>query len=111
MKTIQYKGYQASVEFEDGTLFIKVLHVDDLLVAECNNAAEAQKAAEELIDAYLEDCRELGREPAKPFKGSFNVRMPPELHRKVAMAAAEQRQSLNAWIGDAVLEHLQNGRD
>jgi predicted HicB family RNase H-like nuclease len=106
MKTIQYTGYQASVEFEDGSLFVKILHVDDLLMAECNSAAEVQRAAEELIDAYLEDCRELDREPAKPFKGSFNVRMTPELHRKVAMAAAEQKQSLNAWISAAVVERL-----
>jgi predicted HicB family RNase H-like nuclease len=109
MKTIQYKGYQASVEFEDGTLFIKILHIDDLLVAECDTASEAQKTVEELIDAYLEDCRALGRQPAKPFKGSFNVRMPPELHRRVAMAAAEKKQSLNAWISAAAVEHLQDG--
>jgi len=108
MKTVEYRGYQASVEFEDGSLFIKILHIDDLLVAECTNALDVQKTAEELIDAYLEDCRQLGREPAKPFKGSFNIRIPPELHRRAAMAAAEQRQSLNAWISAAVAEHLDN---
>lgn len=110
MKSIQYKGYQASVEFEDGSLFIKVLHIDDLLVAECNSASDVQRTAEELIDAYLDDCRDLGRKPAKPFKGSFNIRIPPELHKKVAIAAAEQKQSLNAWISEAVVEHLEKQR-
>ena len=59
MNTISYKGYQASVEYDDGRLFVKVLHIDDLLVAECNSASEAPQALAELIDAYLEDCAEI----------------------------------------------------
>ena len=77
MKTINYKGYQASVEYDDGTLFVKVLHIDDLLVAECDSASDAPKALADLVDAYLDDCAELGREPTKPFKGTFNVRVGP----------------------------------
>lgn len=102
MKTISYKGYQASVEYDDGMLFVKVLHIDDLLVAECNSASEAPKALKELIDAYLDDCAELGREPTKPFKGTFNVRVGPELHKRAAMRAAEEGLSLNGWVQSAV---------
>lgn len=110
MKTVSYKGYQASVEYEEGTLFVKVLHISDLLVAECDKASEAEGAARALIDDYLETCRELGRNPEPPFKGSFNVRMTPEQHRKVAMAAAEDGVSLNAWVCQAVTEKLDCGR-
>lgn len=35
------------------------------------------------------------------------VRMPPELHARVRQAAG--RESLNAWILDAVREHLDDG--
>ena len=59
MKTITYKGYQATVEYEDGSLFVKVLHIDDLLVGECLSAAEAPKVLEELVEGYLEDCAEI----------------------------------------------------
>ncbi|TPJ52704.1 type II toxin-antitoxin system HicB family antitoxin [Mesorhizobium sp. B2-6-4] len=107
MKTVNYKGYQASVEFDDGALFVKVLHIDDLLVAQCDSASEAQKAAEDLIDAYLEDCLELGREPSRPFKGSFNVRVDAEVHRGAAMAAAEVGLSLNSWVSEAIAEKLE----
>ncbi|SDA39612.1 type II toxin-antitoxin system HicB family antitoxin [Sinorhizobium sp. NFACC03] len=110
MKTVSYKGYQASVEYEEGTLFVKVLHISDLLVAECDKASEAEGAARALIDDYLETCKELGRNPEPPFKGSFNVRMTPEQHRKVAMAAAEDGISLNAWVCQAVTEKLDCGR-
>lgn len=106
MKTISYKGYQASVEYDDGMLFVKVLHIDDLLVAECNSASEAPKALAELVDAYLEDCAELGREPTKPFKGTFNVRIGPELHKRAAISAAEEGVSLNSWVQSALEEKL-----
>ena len=106
MKTISYKGYQASVEYDDGTLFVKVLHIDDLLVAECDSASDAPKALADIVDAYLEDCVELGREPTKPFKGTFNVRVGPELHKRAAMSAAEEGVSLNNWVQSALEEKL-----
>jgi predicted HicB family RNase H-like nuclease len=106
MKTISYIGYQASVEFDDGVLFVKVLHIDDLLVAECDSASDAPAALKELVDAYLADCAELGREPTKPFKGTFNVRVTPELHRRAAINAAEEGVSLNSWVQSAVEQKL-----
>ncbi|WP_083220424.1 type II toxin-antitoxin system HicB family antitoxin [Hoeflea olei] len=107
MRTVTYKGYQASVEFDNGALFIKVLHISDILLAECDKASEVENVARELIDDYLEDCREEGREPAVPFKGSFNVRVAPEVHKHAAMAAAEAGISLNSWIGRAIQEKLE----
>ena len=62
MKTLSYKGYQASVEFEDNVLFVKVLHIDDLLIAQCDSASEAQQEMEALVDEYLADCVQSGRD-------------------------------------------------
>jgi len=106
MKTIGYKGYQASVEYDDGVLYVKVLHIDDLLIGECLSAAEAPKVMQELVDDYLVDCAELGREPTKPFKGTFNVRVGPELHKRAAISAAEAGVSLNNWVQSALEEKL-----
>ena len=108
MRTLQYKGYQASVEFEDGSLFVKVLHIEDLLVAEVDKASEALPALERLVDSYLADCAEEGRDPSPPFKGSFNVRVSPDLHRQIAMLAADDGVSLNKWVCDAMETKLQS---
>ncbi|MFK0331670.1 hypothetical protein ACIQUB_11145 [Rhizobium sp. NPDC090275] len=54
MKPITYKGYQASVERQDGTLFIKILHTDDLPLAECENSRLVEAAARALIDDYIQ---------------------------------------------------------
>lgn len=107
MTTLRYKDYQGSVEFEDGHLTIQILHIDDVITTQVDNAAEAPAAFEQLVDDYVATCAEVGKEPCKPFKGSFNVRVTPELHRVVAMAAAETGESMNAWIAVALEAHFE----
>jgi predicted HicB family RNase H-like nuclease len=106
MNALHYKGFQGAVEFEDGRLVIQILHIDDLITVEFDSAAEAQSEFERLVDDYLATCQELGKEPCKPFKGSFNVRVSPELHRQTAMAAADEGMSLNAWVSDALQAYV-----
>lgn len=106
MTTLTYMDFQGSVKFEDGKLVIQVLHVDDTLLTECDSASEAPAAFQKLVDDYVEVCKEVGKEPARPFKGSFNVRMAPELHKRAAMAAASNDTSLNAWVVEAIERRL-----
>jgi predicted HicB family RNase H-like nuclease len=56
------------------------------------------------IEGYEDWCRERGKEPEKPYSGNLLLRMPPELHRRVAEAAAKSGKSLNSFIKEA-LEH------
>jgi predicted HicB family RNase H-like nuclease len=107
VSTVEYKGYQGEVSYEDGRLRIQVLHVSDFLTAECDSASEIKNAFHALIDEYLAQCADLGVKPDKPFKGSFNVRLPSNMHRRAAMAATRAGQSLNAWIGSAVKSKLE----
>ncbi len=106
MSIVRYKDYQAKVEFEDNCLVIHVLHINDFLAAECDQASDVQGTFENLIDEYLSDCEELGHEPDKPFKGSFNVRIAPESHRQAAMAAAARSETLNAWVTAAIHDKI-----
>ncbi|WP_186397685.1 type II toxin-antitoxin system HicB family antitoxin [Stappia sp. TSB10GB4] len=106
MKTIRYKGFQGAVDWDNGVLFVRVLHVDDVLIAECARADEVESVFRDLVDAYIEDCVELGKEPQKPFSGSFNVRVSPEVHARAAMAAADEGVTLNRWVASAIEERL-----
>jgi predicted HicB family RNase H-like nuclease len=106
MTILKYKDYQGSVTFEDGRLIIHTLHIDDFITTECDKASEAQAAFEELIDDYLETCEAVGKEPAKPFKGSFNVRVAPNVHRRAAMSASAQHETLNSWVAKAIEQRL-----
>lgn len=111
MTTLSYKGYQGSVTYDDGSLLIQILHINDFISTNCLSAEDVRKQFEALVDDYLETCAEIGKEPQKPFKGTFNVRVTPELHRQAAMAAANLGQSLNAWVMDAVNERLRREED
>ena len=98
MTILNYKGYQGSIEYEDRQLIIQLLHIDDFITTICDSAGQAEAAFHELVDDYLATCAETGRAPDRPYKGSLNIRMSPELHRRAAMAAASAGVSLNAWI-------------
>jgi predicted HicB family RNase H-like nuclease len=107
MTTLRYKDYQGSVTYEDGTLVLQILHIDDFITTECDSATDAPNAFEALVDDYLATCAQVGKEPNRPFKGSFNVRVSPDLHRRAAMAAADERLSLNAWVERAIAQRFE----
>jgi predicted HicB family RNase H-like nuclease len=106
MSILRYKDYQGSVKFEDGRLIIQLLHIDDFVTTECDSAAGAVAAFEELVEDYLATCKELQKPACKPFKGSFNVRVTPSLHRRVAMAASESDETMNTWVAAALEEKI-----
>lgn len=110
MTIIEYKGYQASVTYEDEHLFIHVLHIEDFLSVECDCASDVEGKFENLIDEYLHDCDESGDEPDRPFKGTFNVRIGSALHREAVMVATRGDQSLNSWIASAIEQKIESDR-
>jgi len=50
----------------------------------------------------LVDCKENGAVPEKPFKGSFNVRIPATFHQKAALLAQEANISLSNFVAEAI---------
>ena len=101
---LEYKGYQGSVEFsaEDRCLFGKVLHIADHLYYDAASVDELEKAFKETVEEYLALCQERGTEPNKPFKGVFQVRVEPDLHRAAAMTAAREKLTLNEFVRNAI---------
>ena len=86
---LEYKGYYTKVEYsaEDQVLFGKIEGIKDLVSFECEKLGDVEMEFHEAVDDYLAFCKDLGESPDKPYKGQFNVRIPPELHRKAAIAA------------------------
>jgi predicted HicB family RNase H-like nuclease len=35
---------------------LQILHIDDLIVAECDSASKVEQTFQELVDDYLETC-------------------------------------------------------
>ncbi len=101
---LSYKNYNGTVEYskEDGCLFGKVVGIKSLLSYEGESVRELEEDFRNVIDEYLEECSERNVEPEQPYKGSFNVRISPELHRNIAIYAIEHGKSLNAVVEEAI---------
>lgn len=101
---LSYKNYNGTVEYskEDRCLFGKVIGIRSLLSYEGNSVNELEHDFQNVIDEYLSDCKERNVKPEQPYKGSFNVRISPELHRRIALYAIEHEKSLNAAVEEAI---------
>lgn len=101
---LEYKGYYTKVQYsaEDRLLFGKIEGIRDLVNFECENVADVEKEFQAAVDDYLALCEDVGQEPDKTYRGSFNVRIDPELHRAAAIKADKQGKTLNAFVSDAI---------
>lgn len=103
--TIQYKGYIGSVEFseKDKIFYGKVMGIRSLISYEGESARELLEDFHGVVDDYLESCKAEGKEPEVAFKGSFNIRLSPELHKRIYIYAAAHQMSMNRYI-EEILE-------
>lgn len=108
INTLEYKGYAGTVEFSasDNILFGNVIGINGLISYEGESVQELRENFEASVDDYLEMCAEKGIEPQKVYKGSFNVRISPELHRSLAYFAFSHKMSLNATVEKAIEQYV-----
>ena len=101
---LEYAGYigSAEVDSENGILFGRLLFIRDAIGYQADTVPELKVAFREAVDDYLAACKEEGSEPDVPCKGSFNVRVGPERHRKVAIAARVAGVGLNDFVAQAL---------
>lgn len=113
MNDMKYKGYLGSteVDVQDNVLHGKLLFIKDLVTYEAATPSELHIAFKDSVDDYLEDCADQGVEPDTPFKGQFNVRVTPELHRQLAVCARAQGKPMNVYVADVLRCHEEMGEN
>jgi predicted HicB family RNase H-like nuclease len=107
---IKYKEFIGSVHYssEDEVFYGKLEGIEDHVSFEGDNVEDLQKAFREAINDYLEICSSTGKFPEKSYKGSFNIRIDPELHRKAARRSIELGLSLNQFVEKAISDLVQD---
>ena len=87
--TMEYKGYIGSVEVseEDGVFFGKVQGIRSLISYEGESYNDLRDDFHNAVEDYLAMCQEEEKEPEKAYKGSFNIRISPELHKQLVVRA------------------------
>ncbi|MDR2147003.1 MAG: type II toxin-antitoxin system HicB family antitoxin [Tannerella sp.] len=111
MERLEYNGYSGSIEYSkaDNCFFGKVLGLgkETRITYEGETASELYEDFKGSIDFYLEFCKEKGIKPKKPYSGILNIRIPSEIHRKIAMLAKDKQVSINSIICDSLERRLQ----
>jgi predicted HicB family RNase H-like nuclease len=104
MSMMNYKGFSARIEYsdEDGCFVGRVAGIQDVIGFHGQSVAKLRAAFKESIDDYLETCARVGKQPNKPYSGQFRLRLSPDLHARVALAAESKGKSLNTLITDLI---------
>ena len=106
---MEYRDYIGSVNYsgEDDVFHGKLEGIRDLVTYEGTDVAGLKQSFREAVDDYLETCKAQAKTPDTAYRGTFNVRVGPELHKRAAVFAAEHRKKLNAIVSEALEEYLE----
>lgn len=102
MNIMKYKGYTATVEYsdEDDCLIGHIAGINDIIGFHASSVKELHTTFEQAVDDYIQTCQKLGKSPQKPYSGKIMLRIPPEVHTKVAIIAKSHGKSLNSWLAE-----------
>lgn len=105
---LEYKGYHTIIELDTETFTLtgKIEGINDFVDFRSNDLNAIEKEFHEAVEGYLEFCRTVGKEPEKEYKGTFNVRIQPALHKKLAAFASKNGESLNSTVEKAIQAYI-----
>ena len=106
---LTYKGFIGSVQFsaDDNVFFGKVEGINDLVTFEGETVEELKEAFRHVVDEHIKDCELENILPEKSYKGSFNVRLTPDLHRRAALTAKSRGRTLNTFVKEAIERRIE----
>lgn len=104
MNVMTVDGYTAKIEYDaDIDKFRgEILGLNGGADFYGRNPKELRSEFRKSLQVFLELCREKGIEPRKSYSGKFNLRIPPELHERLAIVAQAEGKSINAIAQEAL---------
>jgi len=101
---LTYKGYIGSVNFssDDNVFFGKLEGINDLVTFEGETVQELKDAFFYMVDEHIKDCEAENISAEKSYKGSFNIRLTPDLHRRAAISAKMNGTTLNTFVKESI---------
>ena len=105
---LNYKGFIGSVHFsaDDNVFFGKLEGINDLVTFEGETVKELTDAFHYVVDEHIKDCEKENIAAEKSYKGSFNVRLTPDLHRRIAISAKMRGESINKFVLEALSQSV-----
>lgn len=105
---LNYRGFIGSVHFsaDDRIFYGKIEGITDLITFEGESVKKLIESFHYMVDEHIKDCETENIELEKSYKGSFNVRLTPELHKRIAVSAKMRGITLNKYVYDALNDTL-----
>ena len=104
MNLMTYEGYQAKIEYDDDLDQFRgeILGLNGGADFYGKNPRELRTEFKKTLEVFLAVCKEKGIEPRRNFSGKFNLRISPELHERLAIAAQAEGKSINSIAQEAL---------
>jgi predicted HicB family RNase H-like nuclease len=104
MSLMTLDGYHAKIEYDaELDLFRgEILGLNGGADFYGKNPKELRTEFKKSLQVFLDVCEEKGIEPRKHFSGKFNLRISPELHEQLAIAAQAEGKSINLLAQEAL---------
>jgi predicted HicB family RNase H-like nuclease len=104
MNLMNVDGYHAKIDYDEETDQFRgeILGLSGGADFYGSSPEELRREFKRSLDVFLEVCKEQGIEPRRHYFGKLNLRIPPELHEKLAMTAEAQGKSLNSLAQEAL---------
>jgi len=108
--TLKYKNFIATIKYseEDEAFIGKIEGINSVVSFEGQSVQELKDAFRDAVEDYLDFCKRKGiTDIRKTYNGVLNIRIPSEIHSRVAMYARSQGTSINAFIRDSIERKLE----
>ncbi|MFN7756192.1 MAG: type II toxin-antitoxin system HicB family antitoxin [Betaproteobacteria bacterium] len=104
MNVMTVDGYNARIEYDPETDMFRgeILGLTGGADFYGKNPKELRQEFKRSLAVFLEVCAEKGIEPRRSFSGKFNLRIAPELHERLAIAAQAEGKSINSLAAEAL---------
>jgi len=110
MNTMTLEGYHAKIEYDPelDSFRGEILGLNGGADFYGRNPKELRAEFKKSLHVFLEVCREKGIEPRRHYSGKFNLRISPELHEQLAIAAQAKGTSVNTLAQEALRQVISN---
>jgi predicted HicB family RNase H-like nuclease len=108
MNLMTLDAYQAKIEYDaDLDMFRgEILSLNGGADFYGRNTKELRAEFKKSLQVFLDVCREKGIEPRRNYSGKFNLRIPAELHEKLAIVAQAEGKSINTLAQEALQQRV-----
>ena len=108
MNIMTLDGYSAKIEYDDELDIFR-----GEILGLCGGADFYGKNPQELreefqisLRVFLDVCKEKKIEPRRNYSGKFNLRIPPDLHERLAIVAQAEGKSINSLAQEALQKRV-----